>query len=231
AESVAIWEDLGIASMVAYRRIPLGFAKVHLGQYEEAGALARAGLDAAQQAGDAGKMGFAWLVLGWVALARRAYAEALRCLQKSADFSQAVVAQDQMGETLALMGYGARGLGQPLHARRYLGEALRIAADLDVCVPLVLALPAIALLQADEGEVEQAVELYELARRYPFVANSRWFEDVVERHITAVTASLPPDVSATAQGRARERDLQATAAALLTELRALSSAPRPRDAP
>ena len=39
------------------------------------------------------------------------------------------------------------------------------------------------LLLADQGENERGVELYALASRYPFVAKSRWFEDVVGQQI------------------------------------------------
>ena len=62
------------------------------------------------------------------------------------------------------------------------------------------------------------MELYALASRYPFVANSRWFEDVAGRHIAAVAATLPPDVVAATQARGRARDLEATVAELLVEL-------------
>jgi len=79
------------------------------------------------------------------------------------------------------------------------------------------------LLLADAGksarsENERAVELHVLEARYPFVANSRWFEDVAGKHITAVAATLPPEVVATAQERGRARDLDATVAELLVEL-------------
>jgi DNA-binding SARP family transcriptional activator/predicted ATPase len=217
-KSVSIWDDLGVANMVAYMNIPLGFAKTHLGQYAEAGALAQAGLEAAQQAHDVGRWGFARLILGWVALARGQYSEALACLQESSALSRAVVAIDQVGETFALLSYAARGLGQHLKARRYLCEALQIAADLQVFLPVMFALPAAALIRADRGELERAVELYGLACRYPFVANSRWFEDVVGRPIAVAASSLPPEVVAAAQERGRRCDLQATTAALLAEL-------------
>jgi hypothetical protein len=62
------------------------------------------------------------------------------------------------------------------------------------------------------------MELYALASRYPFVANSHWFEDVVGRHIGAVTATLHPQVAAAAQERGRGRDLVATVGELLVEL-------------
>jgi hypothetical protein len=71
---------------------------------------------------------------------------------------------------------------------------------------------------ADQGKTEQAVELYALASRYPYVANSRWFEDVAGRHIAAAAATLSPDVVAAAQERGRARDLDATVKELLAEL-------------
>jgi DNA-binding SARP family transcriptional activator len=217
-ESVSIWNDLGVANMGAYMSIPLGFAKIHLGQYEEGGALAQTGFDAARQAGDDGRLGLARFVLGWTALAQSQYAKASACLQESVTLFRALAARDRVGEILALLGYAARGLGQCAQARRYLCEALQIAAELEVFLPIVFALPAVALLWADRGEPEQAVELYGLASRYPFVANSRWFEDIAGREIAAAASTLPPEVVAAAEERGRARDLWATVEELLVEL-------------
>jgi hypothetical protein len=89
--------------------------------------------------------------------------------------------------------------------------------QLDGSVPM-FALPAIALLLADQDEVERAVELYALALRYPFVSSSRWFEDIAGRHIASAAAILPPDVVAAAQERGRARDLDETVKELLVEL-------------
>jgi hypothetical protein len=83
---------------------------------------------------------------------------------------------------------------------------------------LVDAVTAIALLLADRGEAARAVELYALASRYPVVANSRWYEDVVGRHIAAAARALPPDVVAAAEARGRARALEATVRELLAEL-------------
>ena len=80
------------------------------------------------------------------------------------------------------------------------------------------ALPAMVLLLADQGQAERAVELYALVSRYPFVANSRWFEDIAGKQIAAVAATLPPEVVAAARERGRARDLEATVAELLVEL-------------
>ena len=62
--------------------------------------------------------------------------------------------------------------------------------------------------------------MYALASRYPYVANSRWFEDVFGRHIEAVAATLPPEAVEAARERGRARDLDATVKELLAELSA-----------
>ena len=64
------------------------------------------------------------------------------------------------------------------------------------------------------------MELYALASRHGFVANSRWFEEVAGQHAAAVAETLPPEVVAAAQERGRARDLDAAVAELLEELAA-----------
>jgi hypothetical protein len=79
-------------------------------------------------------------------------------------------------------------------------------------------LPFVALLMAEQGQAERAVEIYALASRYPYVANSRWYEDLVGQRIAAVAATLPPEVVAAAQERGRARDLWTTVEELAVEL-------------
>jgi hypothetical protein len=83
---------------------------------------------------------------------------------------------------------------------------------------LLYALPAAALVVADRGEVERAVEVYALAWRYPFVANSSWFEAVAGRELERNAASLPPAAREAAEERGRARDLWATVEELATGL-------------
>jgi hypothetical protein len=83
---------------------------------------------------------------------------------------------------------------------------------------LLRVLPAAALLSSVAGGAVHAVEAYALASRYPYVADSRWFEDVVARHITAAAATLPSEVVAAAQERGRALDLWETAEELIAEL-------------
>jgi hypothetical protein len=62
------------------------------------------------------------------------------------------------------------------------------------------------------------VELYALASRYPFVAHSRWQDDVIKQAITSAAMTLPPEVVNAAQERGRARDVKTTVKELLPEL-------------
>ena len=156
--------------------------------------------------------------IAWTALTEGAYAEAQQRLQESAAVYLEMRQRDELCSTIALLGIAARGLGNLRQAGQHLYVTVRTATGIGVFLPLVIALPAIALFLADQGEKERAVELYALASRYPYVANSCWFEDVVGRHIAAAATTLPPEIVAAAQERGRARDLDATVAELLEEL-------------
>ena len=83
---------------------------------------------------------------------------------------------------------------------------------------LVHALPGIALLFADQGDMERAVELYALASTFDWVAKSKWFADIAGDEIEEVAAELPSDVVDAAQSRGRDLDVWETAGNLLAEL-------------
>jgi hypothetical protein len=85
-------------------------------------------------------------------------------------------------------------------------------------MPVMYGLPIAALLLADQGEVERAVEVYACASRYPFVANSRWFEEMAGEQIRFAAASLPSEVRELAQRRGQAQVWDTMARELLTEL-------------
>ena len=82
----------------------------------------------------------------------------------------------------------------------------------------MVLLLTVAEYLASIGRPERAVELHALALRYPFIANSRWCQDVFGKPMAAAAASLPPEVVAAAQARGRALDLRATAEELAAEL-------------
>ncbi len=142
---------------------------------------------------------------GAMALADGAHARACAHFQKSLAVQEPDVVWDWNG-------LAARGMGRRAETWERLIVELRKAVEFRRFTPLMFALSGLALLLADEGEAERALELYALAARHPVVANSRWY-----KHIVAVAATLPPEVVAAAQERGRARDLEAAVAELLIE--------------
>jgi predicted ATPase/class 3 adenylate cyclase len=218
---LAIYDELGLPRNLAKANVALGEAHAHLGQYEGARTFGGTGLNLYREIDLRWGIGYARYVLGMVAVAEEAYAEAHPWLLESVSVLREVGHRENLAYALAVLGYAARGLGKLSQAQVYLHEALGTAAGTGAFMPFVLALPAVALLLADRGDAqgtERAAELYALASRYPFVANSRWFEDVAGRRVVAIAASLPPQVVAAAQERGRARDRETTVAQLLAEL-------------
>ena len=157
-------------------------------------------------------------LLGRVALAEGSYDEAEERLRQSIAAYEEWGSPGDKGADLVLQSYAVHELGRADVTRQLLREALLLIVEGSGFLDRLALLSRVALLLVDQGQPERAVDLYALASRYPYVANSRWFEDVAGRHIAAVAASLPPGTVAAAQERGRARDLETTVAELLEEL-------------
>jgi hypothetical protein len=129
-----------------------------------------------------------------------------------------LVSSPDEGGSEACLGLALRGLGCRAKAWNNLKAGLGWAVEKHQFYPLVNALSGIALMLADDGEFERALELYTLALKQPFVANSRWFEDVAGGEIAEMTGNLPPQVAEAARARGDSLDLWQSSAELLDEL-------------
>jgi hypothetical protein len=197
------------------------FNQMHLGHYERARAQTMACLARFRETGYRWGVERCCCYLSFAALATGAYGEAERWLQESVVLCREIGQRGHLGQALALLALAARGSGHLPQARQHLGEALRVAVDVQgyETFPFqMIVVSAMALLLADEGQGERAVELYAMASRYPLVANSRLLADLAGRHMAAVAAQLPADAAAAAQARGRSRDLEAALADLVAEL-------------
>ena len=76
---------------------------------------------------------------------------------------------------------------------------------------LMHALPIIALLLLDQGETEQAVKLYALARRYAYIRNSRRFHDFAGEELDREAAKLEKERLAELLACGQDLDLWQTA--------------------
>ncbi len=64
-----------------------------------------------------------------------------------------------------------------------------------------------AIIEAENGNLIQAIELYTLASTYDFVKNSQWFADLFGEPIAELANSLPAERVNAAKENGRSLDL------------------------
>jgi hypothetical protein len=109
-------------------------------------------------------------------------------------------------------------MGDLAGARDKLRQALALAAELGAVPPLLWALPVAALHYASRDRIELARELYALALRYPFVAESCWFTDVTGKPLAACGVAVADGQIPALKDGGGTCLLQATVAQLIEEL-------------
>jgi predicted ATPase/DNA-binding SARP family transcriptional activator len=220
-ESLEVCRDLGHRAAEGWAQYCLSETLLHSGQYQPARRQAAGGLIVVEAVGSRDDEAALYGVLGQLALVESSYAEAQAAFARSGE----IFRENQYRPfdfSPAGLGYTTCRLRQQQKARQHLAEALASALALKTYGPTLFALPAVALLLAQTGAAARAVEIWALAKCHPFVANSKWFEDVAGWELEAVAASLSPEVAEAAQERGRTLDLWQAAAALLAELKAIS---------
>jgi tetratricopeptide (TPR) repeat protein len=217
-EAVEISRSLGTRLFRWMATGILAWCETNLGLYEAARRHNRVAIEGAEAMADDGAIAMPLLAIGELASVDGDYTEAQRTLGESLALFRRDGQREHVGLAHAHLARAALALGEMAQARQHLRQALLAGVQTGTWAPGLIALPGAALLMAQEGQAERAVEIYALASRYGYVGKSRFWEDVAGRHIAAVAANLPSDVAEGARARGRACDLDATVAELLTEL-------------
>lgn len=154
------------------------------------------------------------VLLGLLALVEANYTEGKALLEKNIAIAGETTKHLMtfwLGD-LALADYHLKQLS-PM--RDHLAAMLTRAVANENYMATAFALPAAALYVAAAGNVTRAVEIRALAQRTPIMANSRYYEDLAWREVTAAADLLPPDIVTAAQERGRALDLWTTARELI----------------
>ena len=209
----ALRSELGLPRHIDHS-VVAGYGLMLAGNYK----LARQYLREAQAIHAAGSQtgisGWIYSNLGRIEMVDKKYDRARELLQQSL-----VIFHDQqqypgMGSSFACLGVTAVLVDDRLEAHKYIGKSLQIGANTGLFLPCITSLSSTALLEAYEGNLEFAVELYALAGQHKHVANSGWYETVIGSPIVAAAKNLPPEMVETAQAKGKARDLAETIAEL-----------------
>ena len=166
-----------------------------------------------------------WLGIGGIELAEGLYEEARDACEKGAALFREIGQQDELALILSNLVLSEVGLGKLDDAHRHLHEVLRIVNEIGAFAPGHCAIACAAVLLAQQGEVERAVELHALVMNHPYFGASQYRAEVIGRPVAAAAADLPPALIAAAQERGRAGDWQATVRALLAEFNPAAAPP------
>ena len=132
---------------------------------------------------------------------------------------------DNITGPLALLALTARRRGNAELSCVRLLEALNTGLGQEYFLAVLITIGVCAVFAAEDGDLEEAVELYATATSHPAAADARWFQDILGAPVTHLTETLPAEVRHAAEARGREREPFATAREILARL-APSSEPQ-----
>jgi tetratricopeptide (TPR) repeat protein len=217
-DALPIFEDLGMLDQYIFSSIAVGLALSQLGKYIETITRVIDSIHLAQELDTRREIGLAHVILGMAYLGQGDLEQAEKSASKSVEQYRDLNQQDELSFALAIMVYTQLGLGQSHQAKLYLCEILQIGISISGVYPILYILLAASLILIESGDTEKGLEISALAERYPFVGNSRWFEDIAGREIAEAADSLSPEVVTAAEERGKKRDIWETAKELLEEL-------------
>jgi tetratricopeptide (TPR) repeat protein len=135
------------------------------------------------------------------------------------DFCAKTPRPNGLGGALAFVGLTCLRQGERETGRQKLEEALEASLTYEWVFNYDCLLAVLALLLAEEGQTERALQVYAAACQEPLVATSVYFADLVGRRLLAQARSLPEAVYRAAWEKGQSMEMRAMTLELREELR------------
>jgi hypothetical protein len=116
-----------------------------------------------------------------------------------------------------MLAYSEHRRGENEKAQGYLLEAFMMGRGILATITSWIAIPIFAMMLADSGEFERAIELFAFVSRYPMISKSR-LVDIFKPSILIAESRLQKENVAEAQARSQARNLRDTIAEIIKEL-------------
>jgi tetratricopeptide (TPR) repeat protein len=215
-QALALYRELDDQEGIIHALENLGCAALGLREYVEARRVWQQALALSRERGSAFWSANLLHDLAELANVLGNYSEGMKLSQKAVADGRRIGSPRYMGLACRVLGEAACGLGDLGRSRTSFHQALVATRAAGETVRFPFILVGVAGLLAAEGETVRAVELLALVIHQR--STWQWVRDRAIALSAGLEAELPPDTVATAQARGRDRDLEATVTALLTEL-------------
>jgi len=154
---------------------------------------------------------------GWAAYELGDYAEAKRLFGDVLAGARDMEDRFLIAGALVGLGYAACGCGQVQQARQRFCQTLEASIGMDLRPQALDVLVGLSCLAAQKGETEWAAELLVLVLQHP--ASDQITKYRAQQLLSDLASELSPEELAAATGRGQVRELEATIAELLMELK------------
>jgi tetratricopeptide (TPR) repeat protein len=216
-ETLAIYQDQGTDEEIALAHVRLAYSFFHLGEYDEVRKNANVGLTRGRETGNQRAIGLALSMLGSLSFLDQLYDEANQLLEESIATLRKVPGAGEVGWVLSMLAYSEHRRGENEKAQGYLLEAFMMGRGILATITSWIAIPIFAMMLADSGEFERAIELFAFVSRYPMISKSR-LVDIFKPSILIAESRLQKENVAEAQARSQARNLRDTIAEIIKEL-------------
>ncbi len=213
-QSVVVeWRSIGDPRLTAVALQNLSWMAVKLGLYDEARDALEESVSLNTSIGDRWNLGFAYRGLGLIAQAQGEHLEAVDMFHKSLDTLTDVGARQDEARVLVEMSHSVFALGNDVEAEQGWRQALGITMETQGTFVALEALVGIAMLKANQGKIEQALELSLIVLNHPAsLAETKNLADHLHKKLEA---QLAPTQIEPIQVHAREKTLEAVVEELL----------------
>jgi predicted ATPase/DNA-binding XRE family transcriptional regulator len=216
--SLKVFDWLGTGpNHEAASQIMIALIMLHQGQYEQVEQLIKYSFDNMNNIQDSRVKGLIFTTSGAFLLLKQQEEQAVEHFQMSLQIYQKGNFISMAGIPEAYLAYAFLAFNQLSEAEQHLIQCMKDAVQIGSYLFAIQALPALALQEAAWGNSLQAIQLYSLARRYPYVANSKWFQDVAGDQIDSLAAALPAECVSAARVQGRSLDFWETIQGWLAE--------------
>ena len=172
------------------------YASVHAGAYEQSAEEGHKAVALSRELGHKRSEGLALIALGMTAVAMGNDATAKGYLAVGTEYLRDINQLDELAQGIGVQALITYRRGEVEKARDLIASALAIVTKIHgLLASPDYALAVWALMLADRGEYEQAVNVYHLVLAEPLGEASRWFEDLFGRFIphTLPSTYMPPE--------------------------------------
>ncbi len=217
-EGLVISKQTGLHRMQLLFENEIGDALADMGEFSQAISILEKTVEQFRMRNDPIGMGIGLVALALAELGEGQVKDSITSLEECLAISETAGELNIHSQALSILALAYSRQGNLAQAEQAAKQALKIADDQHIMLPMYYTLPALALIRAAQGQTGKAIELYSLAESWPYVANSRVMHSIAGKRLNELVSTLPDEFVQFHKSRGRTLDFWALVKELQNEI-------------